>query len=117
MSWLDAFFSPGPSPTFPGTVTAGVLSVGGAASVGASLAVAGGFGCNGAVPQGPITVDQVTDSTGGTPGSTLPAIAAGSSYTQADMQAVRTGLASLAAETNALQAALSLRGGGVGVLA
>jgi hypothetical protein len=105
MSWLDAFFNLGPSPTFTGTVTAG------------ALAVTGNAGFNGAAPAPPPAVPQVTDSTGGTPGSTLPAIAAGASYTQADMAAVKVGLASLAAEVNGLQAALSLRGGGVGLIA
>jgi hypothetical protein len=123
MSWLDAFFNLGPSPVFAGTVTAGALAVGGAATVGgplmaASLVCAGPASFNGATAQGaPPTVAQVTDSTGGTPSSTLAAIAAGSSYTQADMVAAKNALASIAAEVNGIQAALSVRGGGVGFLA
>lgn len=49
---------------------------------------------------------QLTDSTGGTPGTTLAAITAGSSYSQADMVAVKNALASLAAKHNAIDTLL-----------
>jgi hypothetical protein len=44
----------------------------------------------------------LTDSTGGTASTTLASIAAGASYTQADMVAVKNALSSLAAAVNAL---------------
>lgn len=65
----------------------------------------------------PAAVAQLTDNTGGAPSAALAAIAAGAAYTQADMQAVRDALASLAANVNALSAALSAAGGGVGITA
>lgn len=44
------------------------------------------------------TQTALTDSTGGTPSTTLAAIAAGAGYTQADMVAVKNAIASLKAE-------------------
>lgn len=52
----------------------------------------------------------LTDSTGGTPSTTLAAIAAGAGYTQADMVAVKNALASLAQSQNAVLALLTQLG-------
>jgi hypothetical protein len=54
----------------------------------------------------PSRVGQLTDSTGGSVTSTLASIAAGTSYTQADMVAAKNAIASLAAKVNALEVAL-----------
>jgi hypothetical protein len=59
---------------------------------------------NAGVQAGPTSA--ITDSTGGTPSTTLAAITAGASYAQADMVAVKNALASLAAQYNALLAIL-----------
>jgi hypothetical protein len=45
-----------------------------------------------------------TDSSGGTASHTIAAIAAGASYTQADMLAVKNGLASVSAKLNTVLA-------------
>lgn len=47
-------------------------------------------------------ITTLTNSTGGTASDTLAAIAAGAAYTQADMQAVRNALASIAVKVNQL---------------
>lgn len=48
----------------------------------------------------------LTDSTGGVASQTLAAIAAGASYTQADMTAVKNAIASLSAQLNAIRTGL-----------
>ena len=55
-------------------------------------------------------VTALTDSTGGTPSSTLAAISAGAAYAQADAVATKNALASLAANNNAILAALKAAG-------
>jgi hypothetical protein len=50
-------------------------------------------------------ITPITDSTGGTASSTLAAIAAGASYTQADMVAVKNAIASLALAVNQINQA------------
>lgn len=52
--------------------------------------------------QAPVAVTQITDSTGGTASTTVAAITAGASYAQADMVAVKNGLASIIAQLNAV---------------
>jgi hypothetical protein len=79
MSWLDAFLQAG---------TNGNLALSGNLSVAGTTSLAG--------------LGGLTDSTGGTPGTTLAAIAAGSSYSQADLVAVKNALATLAAQVNKL---------------
>jgi hypothetical protein len=49
----------------------------------------------------------LTDSTGGTASATLAAIAAGSSYAQADLTAIKNALASLAKQVTDLKTALT----------
>jgi hypothetical protein len=51
----------------------------------------------------PTRVGQNTDNTGGTKSTTLAAIAAGASYTQADATAIKNGLASVQQQINALE--------------
>lgn len=58
-------------------------------------------------------IAQTTDSTGGTAGDTIAAITAGGSYAQADLTAIKNGLASLTAKLNALQTACK----GAGIIA
>ena len=61
------------------------------------------IGFHGATPVAQATrAGQITDSTGGTPGTTFSAITAGAGYTQADMTAVKNALASIAAQYNKL---------------
>lgn len=48
------------------------------------------------------TYQSLTDSTGGTASNTLAAIAAGASYAQSDITAIKNALASLAAKVNSL---------------
>ena len=55
-------------------------------------------------------VTALTDSTGGTATSTLAAITAGAAYAQADAVATKNALASLAANNNAILAALKAAG-------
>ena len=54
----------------------------------------------------PSAIADLTDSTGGTASSTLAAITAGATYAQADITAIKNGLASLAAQIAAINAAL-----------
>ncbi|OWK34962.1 hypothetical protein [Fimbriiglobus ruber] len=56
------------------------------------------------------TLSNLTDNTGGTASTTLAAIAAGSSYAQADMVAVKNALASVTAQLNATITALKALG-------
>lgn len=55
-------------------------------------------------------VANLTDSTGGSVTTTLAAITAGASYAQADLTAIKNGLASLNARVNTLQANLKTAG-------
>ena len=57
---------------------------------------------NGPFTKNAADITTLTNNTGGTASDTLAAIAAGASYTQADMQAVRNAIASLTAKVNAL---------------
>ena len=57
-------------------------------------------------------ITALTDSTGGTASGTLAAIAAGASYAQADLVAIKNALASIAAQNAAIITALR----GVGIL-
>lgn len=52
-------------------------------------------------------LNALTDSTGGTASNTLAAITAGASYAQADMTAVKNGLATIAAKIALIQTALA----------
>lgn len=52
-------------------------------------------------------LDALTDSTGGTASNTLAAITAGASYAQADLTAIKNGLATLAAKIALIQTALA----------
>lgn len=56
------------------------------------------------------TVAALTDSTGGTATSTIAAITAGAAYAQADLTAIKNGLATLAANNNAILTALKAAG-------
>jgi len=62
-------------------------------------------------------VGQLTNSTGGTPSTTLAAIAAGALYAQADMVAVKNALASLATTINAIEGRISAAAGGFAITA
>jgi hypothetical protein len=48
------------------------------------------------------SLTAITDSTGGTAANTIAAITAGVGYTQADMTAVKNGLASVSAKVNTI---------------
>ncbi|HEY1600456.1 MAG TPA: hypothetical protein VGG64_12690 [Pirellulales bacterium] len=56
------------------------------------------------------SVAELTDSTGGTAGSTLAAIAAGATYDQADLVAVKNAIASLNASVSAILTNLKAAG-------
>lgn len=51
-------------------------------------------------------IGAITDSTGGTKSTTFAAIAAGSSYAQADIVAIKNAIAQIAFDLNALRTAL-----------
>lgn len=55
-------------------------------------------------------LDALTDSTGGTASNTVAAITAGSSYAQADLTAIKNGLASVIAKIAGIQTALKNAG-------
>lgn len=57
-------------------------------------------------------ITAITDNTGGSASSTLAAITAGGAYAQADLTAIKNGLASIAAKQNSIIAALQ----GAGIL-
>lgn len=48
------------------------------------------------------SLTAITDSTGGTAANTIAAITAGANYAQADMTAVKNGLASVSAKVNTI---------------
>lgn len=48
------------------------------------------------------SLTAITDSTGGTASNTIAAITAGASYAQADLTAVKNGLASVSAKVNTI---------------
>jgi hypothetical protein len=52
------------------------------------------------------TLSTLTDDTGGTPATTLAAIAAGSGYSQADAVAIKNAISQLAASVNAIISAM-----------
>lgn len=56
------------------------------------------------------SLDALTDSTGGTASNTVAAITAGSSYAQADLTAIKNGLASVIAKIAGIQTALKNAG-------
>lgn len=56
------------------------------------------------------SLDALTDNTGGTASNTVAAITAGSSYAQADLTAIKNGLASVIAKIAAIQTALKNQG-------
>lgn len=57
-----------------------------------------------------VTIPALTDSTGGTPATTLAAITAGAGYAQADMVAVKNAISQLAVSHAAIKAALTAAG-------
>ncbi len=81
-----------------------VRKVGSSVTVGRSASAQLGFFGVAPVSQ-PTSANQaaLTDSTGGTPSTTLAAITAGASYAQADMTAVKNALASQARLLNELR--------------
>jgi hypothetical protein len=56
----------------------------------------------GGTPTATLTSAVITDSTGGTPATTFAAIAAGASYAQGDMTAVKNAISQIAASLNNL---------------
>lgn len=55
-------------------------------------------------------ITAITDSTGGTPGTTFAAITAGGAYAQADLVAIKNALAQIAVTLNALNTAIKNAG-------